>query len=290
MRHELHVLLALSTCTYLRPEDKCRYFLEQFPHHSDLLGFDWINKVRLSTYKRRVINQAIEQLDLEATLHQLNQQNIQFVTILETTYPASLRPIYAPPLMLYYKGDIALTSHHILGVVGPRQHSQYAIAAMNKLIPNIIKHKVVVVSGLAKGVDTLAHKHTISENGSTIAVIGTGINQHYPSSNKLLQQYIAKNHLLISEYPPHIHARKHHFPDRNRIIAGLSRGVLVVEAKERSGSLITGNRALEEGRDVFSVPGDITSSYSAGTNQLIKLGAIPVTDVQDIFSVWNYPK
>lgn len=287
MQSELHTLFTLAHCLSVKPREKGRFFVEAFPEYAEMLGFDWVDRVRISSGKRQLISEQLEAFNLGAHLNRLEKMNIEVVTILEDRYPPMLRHIYAPPLLLYYKGDWELTKGQLLGVVGSRRHSNYGKEAVQSIIPKIASHNIGIVSGLARGIDTLAHKITVKQGGTTIAVIGTGIHHYYPTENRSLQKYIAQDHLLISEYPPQTKADKHHFPDRNRIISGLSRGVLVVEAKQRSGSLITANRALEEGRDVFAIPGAIDNAYSTGTNNLIKLGAIPVTQADDILSQWE---
>ncbi len=161
----------------------------------------------------------------------------------------------------------------MVGVVGSRQPTQYSSDVLSKLLPGIIKAGIVTVSGLASGVDCEAHKQTILNGGKTIAVIGTGLGKTYPRANEEIQRYIGEHHLVLSEYPANVGPTKYHFPERNRIIAGLTLGTLVIEAKQHSGSLITANLALQNNREVFAVPGLITSELSTGTNELILAGA-----------------
>lgn len=219
-------------------------------------------------------------------LSQKIQQNLKishFLTILDKRYPLQLQEIYSPPVVLFYQGDIELLdSKKLLGVVGARQCSSYALQALNQLLPNVIQQKLILVSGLAKGVDGLSHQLALKHHGKTIAVIGNGLDISYPSCNRTLQTQIAHMGLLLSEYPLGSRPLKYHFPLRNRIIAGLCQTVLVVEARHHSGSLITANLALQENRNVLALPGRINDVYSTGCNELIAAGAKPVLNSNDI--------
>ncbi|WP_304652083.1 DNA-processing protein DprA [uncultured Ligilactobacillus sp.] len=219
-------------------------------------------------------------------LSQKIQQNLKvshFLTILDKRYPLQLQEIYSPPVVLFYQGDIELLdSKKRLGVVGARQCSSYALQALTQLLPNVIQQKLILVSGLAKGVDGLSHQLALKHHGKTIAVIGNGLDVSYPSCNRTLQTQIAHTGLLLSEYPLGSRPLKYHFPLRNRIIAGLCQTVLVVEARHHSGSLITANLALQENRNVLALPGRINDIYSTGCNELIAAGAKPVLNSNDI--------
>lgn len=219
-------------------------------------------------------------------LSQKIQQNLKvshFLTILDKRYPSQLQEIYSPPVVLFYQGDLELLdSKKLLGVVGARQCSSYALQALTQLLPNVIQQKLILVSGLAKGVDGLSHQLALKHHGKTIAVIGNGLDISYPSCNRALQTQIAHAGLLLSEYPLESRPLKYHFPLRNRIIAGLCQTVLVVEARHHSGSLITANLALQENRNVLALPGRINDIYSMGCNELIAAGAKPVLNSNDI--------
>ena len=219
-------------------------------------------------------------------LSQKIQQNLKvshFLTILDKRYPSQLQEIYSPPVVLVYQGDLELLdSKKLLGVVGARQCSSYALQALTQLLPNVIQQKLILVSGLAKGVDGLSHQLALKHHGKTIAVIGNGLDISYPSCNRALQTQIAHAGLLLSEYPLESRPLKYHFPLRNRIIAGLCQTVLVVEARHHSGSLITANLALQENRNVLALPGRINDIYSTGCNELIAAGAKPVLNSNDI--------
>ena len=219
-------------------------------------------------------------------LSQKIQQNLKvshFLTILDKRYPSQLQEIYSPPVVLFYQGDLELLdSKKLLGVVGARQCSSYALQALTQLLPNVIQQKLILVSGLAKGVDGLSHQLALKHHGKTIAVIGNGLDISYPSCNRALQTQIAHAGLLLSEYPLESRPLKYHFPLRNRIIAGLCQTVLVVEARHHSGRLITANLALQENRNVLALPGRINDIYSTGCNELIAAGAKPVLNSNDI--------
>ncbi|KHD46698.1 DNA-processing protein DprA [Streptococcus hongkongensis] len=208
------------------------------------------------------------------------------VSIFDKNYPTSLKSIYNPPVLLFYQGDLDLLSHPILGVVGSRKASDNGIKAVDKIIEEL-NSKFVIVSGLARGIDTAAHFAAIKNGGKTIAVIGSGLSNYYPKENHRLQKHIAKNQLLLSEYGPNEAPLAYHFPQRNRIIAGLSLGIIVCEAKVRSGSLITCKFALDEGRDIFAIPGTIVNNNSEGCHQMIKDGAKCLTNGLDILSEYQ---
>ncbi|EHJ52812.1 DNA-processing protein DprA [Streptococcus macacae] len=205
------------------------------------------------------------------------------LSIFDKDYPLELKNIYNPPALLFYKGNIDLLQSKKLAIVGSRSSSQNGIDAVKKIVQEL-GNRFVIVSGLARGIDTSAHLAVLRNGGSSIAVIGTGLDMYYPKENKQLQDYIAHNHLLLSEYGPGSRPLKYHFPERNRIIAGLSQGVVVAEAKLRSGSLITSERALEEGRDVYAIPGNILDGYSDGCHHLIQEGAKCITSGLDILN------
>ncbi|MEY8444865.1 DNA-processing protein DprA [Enterococcus ratti] len=207
-----------------------------------------------------------------------------FLTCVDSRYPPQLLHLAYPPILLFYTGDLSLLKKKMISVVGGRKTSVLAKKVVHHLLFPIIEAGYVIVSGCAKGIDTYAHQATINYSGKTIAVIGTGIKQVYPKENQLLQEEIGKKHLLLSEYPPDQGPRRTQFPMRNRIIAALSQGTCVIEAKKKSGSLITAQQALEIGRTVFSVPGNILTQHSIGSHQLIQDGAVCVISGQDLLA------
>ncbi|WP_460022867.1 DNA-processing protein DprA [Lactovum odontotermitis] len=215
-----------------------------------------------------------------------NYQKFPSFSILDEIYPESLRQIYNPPVLLFYEGNADLLKYSKIAFVGSRDCDTLGIKSVEKIIKSLGK-SLTIVSGLARGIDTASHITAIKAEMNTIAVIGTGLDVYYPRENRTLQDYMMKNQLVLSEYGPGESALKFHFPERNRIIAGLSHGVVVVEAKMRSGSLITAERAMEEGRDVFAIPGNISDGRSDGCHHLIQEGAKLVSSAQDILEEYR---
>ena len=224
---------------------------------------------------------------IERAKQYLETNNVKYVTRVDPIYPTALaqREVDPPPV-LYYKGDLDIVREPCLAVVGTRRASQYGKYAVNRIVSELAG-SFTVVSGLAAGIDGYVHAATLENGGKTVAVLGSGLFNPSPVSNLRIFDEICANGLVLSEYTPETHASVYTFPQRNRIISGLSKGVLVVEADERSGSLITVRCALEQGRDVFAVPGDIDKPRSRGTNKLIKNGATAVTSAQDIFDYYS---
>ncbi|HGI8690571.1 TPA: DNA-processing protein DprA [Streptococcus agalactiae] len=225
-----------------------------------------------------------KQLDLK----KLRQEFKKFpvLSILDSNYPLELKEIYNPPVLLFYQGNIELLFKPKLAVVGARQASQIGCQSVKKIIKET-NNQFVIVSGLARGIDTAAHVSALKNGGSSIAVIGSGLDVYYPTENKKLQEYMSYNHLVLSEYFTGEQPLKFHFPERNRIIAGLCQGIVVAEAKMRSGSLITCERALEEGREVFAIPGNIIDGKSDGCHHLIQEGAKCIISGKDILSEYQ---
>ncbi|OTP12124.1 DNA protecting protein DprA [Enterococcus sp. 10A9_DIV0425] len=211
----------------------------------------------------------------------------RFFTCLDPIYPSQLFHLAYPPILLFYKGDLSLLRSKMISVVGGRETSVLAKKTVNHLLLPVIEKGFVIVSGGAKGIDAYAHQAAIKASGRTIAIIGTGIDRCYPKENQRLQEEISKNHLLLSEFRPEDGPKKYHFPMRNRIIAALSQGICVVEAKKKSGSLITAQQGLELGRTIFSVPGNILTGQSSGCHHLIQDGAICAISGQDILAEIN---
>lgn len=218
----------------------------------------------------------------------LVNHNIKMISIFDANYPEKLKNIYDPPIALYYKGKYDSDSFSI-AVVGSRKTTNYGAIAARKLSYDLAIRGVRIVSGLARGIDSIAHKGCLEAGGKTTAVLGCGLDNIYPPDNSgLYADIIDSGGLILSEYPPGMPPLQHNFPARNRIISGISNGVLVIEAAKRSGSLITAGCALEQGREVFAVPGNIDSAYSRGTNQLIKEGAKLVLSAGDILEEFEY--
>lgn len=210
---------------------------------------------------------------------------IEEISIESKDYPKQLKQIYNPPLKLYILGNKELLKQTGVAIVGARNATEYGKKISEQISKQLSEVGINIISGLALGIDTYAHLGTLQENsiGKTIAVLGSGLDKIYPKENIELARCIIKSGgCLVSEYPVGTSANKLNFPQRNRIISGLSKGVLVVEAGEKSGSLITADFALEQGREVFAIPGDINKENSKGTNELIKQGAKIVTSYIDI--------
>ena len=197
--------------------------------------------------------------------------NYNFITINDDVYPECLKEISNPPLKLYYKGNLdLLKEERLIAVVGTRNPSSYGKLCCEYMVKKMTSANITVVSGFAKGIDSIAHKTSLLTDGKTIAVIASGLDIVYPASNLSLYREIEEKGLILSEYEAGVKPFKSNFPQRNRIIAGLSKGTIVVESKNRGGSLITADLALEFNRDVYAVPGDVFSEYSKGCNNLIR--------------------
>ncbi len=233
----------------------------------------------LNTFYNDLHNKSVHE-----TLSEYNKKQIFVITIVDKEYPFILKNIYLPPPVLYYQGDLGILNRKMIAIVGTRTPTDYGIHVVRKLVPQLVKNNYIIVSGLAKGIDYEAHLSSIHSNGKTVAVLGGGFHHIYPKEHTDIATEISKNHLLLTEYPPYVKPHRSYFPSRNRIISGLSLGTVVIEAMEKSGSLITAQLALEEGREVFAVPGPILSSTSRGTNKLIQEGAKLVLDGNDILS------
>jgi len=212
-------------------------------------------------------------------------EGIGILTITEPGYPDLLKEIYDPPPFFYYRGRLDNPDEFRLAVVGTRKATPYGRQVTQEIVHNLAAQKLTIVSGMALGIDSLAHEAAIEAGGRTIAVLGSGIDRAsiYPSTNRrLAERIIESGGAVISEFPLGAIGLKHHFPQRNRIISGLSLGTLVIEAGEVSGSLITAKHALDQNREVFAVPGTIHSPTAIGPNNLIKMGARPATSAEDI--------
>ncbi len=222
--------------------------------------------------------------NLEKYQKYMLDNNIECVTIFDDEYPQKLKEIYDKPIMLYVKGNKNILNNYGLAIVGCRECSSYGEYVAKKISYNLGISNINVISGLAKGIDSCAHIGCLNTKSKTIAVVGCGLDMVYPKENKhLFESIISNGGAIISEYVIGTKPISKNFPARNRIISGISNGVVVIEAKERSGTLITVDFALEQGKDVYVVPGNITSLNSKGTNNLIKQGAKIITNIDDIF-------
>jgi DNA processing protein len=220
------------------------------------------------------------ELDRERAL--IRENNVNLLTLEDKEYPDQLREIFDPPSLLYVKGQIKKEDEHSVAIVGTRHPTRYGKLTAERLAFELGALGVTVVSGMARGIDTFSHEGALSVGGRSIAVFGSGLDVVYPPENREIMEKIIDNGAIISEFPMGTRPEKQNFPVRNRIISGLSLGTVVVEAASKSGSLITARLALEQGREVFAVPGSIASDKSRGTNNLLKLGAKLVEGVDDI--------
>ena len=208
---------------------------------------------------------------------------IKQVDFYEKEYPKQLKNIYDPPITLFYKGDIKLASTNCVSVIGSRSATKYGLETSYSIGKELAFNNYTVVSGMARGIDTKAHQGALSiQNGKTIAVVGCGLDRVYPEENTKLFNEIAESGLILSEYVVGTKVEAGNFPARNRIISGLSENLIVVEATPKSGAMITVGFALEQGKNIYAVPGNVNSYTSAGTNELIKSGALVYTCITDI--------
>lgn len=215
----------------------------------------------------------------------LKEKNIKVITYFDDEYPNKLRNTFNPPLLLYIRGNMELLKKDSIGIVGARKCTEYGKNIAYSFSKKLSK-KYVIISGMAYGIDTYAHNGAI-KNG-TIAVLGCGIDIPYPrSNNKLYYQILENNGCIVSEYSPGTPVKPFRFPERNRIVVGLSKSIIVIEAAKKSGSLITARLALESGRDVYAIPGDITRITSEGTNMLIYNGATPIISENNLKEIFN---
>ncbi len=243
----------------------------------DLQGLEHVSK---SIYTDLKEPDLLKKADLE--ISKAVKEKADIISFTDSRYPESLKEIYDPPILLYVKGVLPPPSTPKVAIVGSRKASLYGLRMARSIGADLSRAGVVIVSGLALGIDSAAHEGALSAEGATLAVLGSGLSKLYPSQNKKMAQEIVKKGALISEYPMDMSPLPQYFPVRNRIISGLSQAVLVVEAGEKSGALITADTALEQGRDVLAIPGNADSEKSNGTNSLLKQGAKLVTSAADV--------
>lgn len=237
------------------------------------------------TYANKITDSKYRE-GLDRYLEYMKNNNIELINIYDKYYPDKLKVIYDPPAILYVKGNKEILKEKAIAIVGCRLCTKYGENMAKKLAYNLSLNNINVISGLARGIDTYSHIGCIKGKGKTIAVVGCGLDRVYPEENKkLFNEIINTGGAIISEYVIGTKPLAYNFPRRNRIISGLSDGVIVVEAREKSGTLITVDFALEQGKDVYAVPGNIDSKNSYGTNELIKQGAKVITNIKDLFEI-----
>lgn len=216
-------------------------------------------------------------------IYDCEKRDIKFTTIFDEDYPVNLKNIYDPPVYLFYKGELIKDDEYSIGIVGTRNPSDYGNAICSKITDELVKYDLMIISGMASGIDTIAHKKCLQRGQKTYAILGSSVDYIYPASNKKLYFEIIESGAVISEFEPNINPDKINFPKRNRIISGISLGTVIVESGLKGGSLITAEFALDQNRELFAVPGDIRSKQSLGTNELIKKGAAKlITKASDI--------
>jgi len=224
---------------------------------------------------------------LDAEMERLHRHKVKALACEDLCYPAKLKEIYDYPPVLYVRGNLPVQDEPCLAVVGTRRPTIYGRQVTEEIVADLARSKIAIVSGLARGIDSVAHRAALDTGGKTIAVFASGLDIVYPGENAKLAQSIMEHGALVSEYPLGVRPKAENFPLRNRIMSGLSLGVLVVEAGERSGALITAHQAVEQNREVFAVPGSIISLASKGTNRLIQEGAKLVCNYADILEELN---
>ncbi len=248
-------------------------------------SFSELREVKgMGTFYCRAVQYAKDEAQLEEWIGELEEKDIRFISIKSPEYPYLLKQIYDPPIGFYMKGVLPEDDIDKVSVVGARRCSHYGASVAYKLTKDLASANIVIVSGMATGIDGIAHKGVLDGGGQTIAVLGTGVDVCYPVEHKELRERIIENGCVISEYPPQTKAHPQRFPKRNRIIAGLSPMTIVIEAGKKSGTFITADQALDNGREVFVVPGNVTSALSEGTNNLIKQGCPIITNFEDVLA------
>jgi DNA processing protein len=219
---------------------------------------------------------------MKKELERVEKEDITLITLTDSNYPEGLKQLPDAPILIYVKGNIDDTDKYAVSIIGSRKATNYGMQTAEKISYKLASCGLTVVSGMARGIDTVSHKGALKSGGRTIAVLGSGIDVPYPSSNRGLMNTIADNGAVISEFPLGSQPLREHFPRRNRIVSALSLGVIVIEATIDSGSLITVGYALDQGKEVFAVPGNINSINSKGTNDLIKKGARLIESAEDV--------
>jgi len=275
------------------PAERCNAALEKWNSPAELLAVANSGRESELLATRGITPTTVERLreaatkDISRALAAMQNCNIRLLLSSDDDYPSALRGIPNPPPYLFVRGTVESSDEIAIAIVGTRGATEYGRGLAQKFASDFAAHGVTVVSGMARGVDTEAHRGALDNKGRTFAVCGCGLDIIYPSENKGLMTQIAQSGAAFSEFAPTVHPESWHFPARNRIISGLAAGVVVVEAGERSGALITSDFAMEQGRDVFAVPGNVHKIQSRGTHALIKQGASLVESAADVLEALN---
>lgn len=276
----------------LFPKFGAKRFKKLYSYFPEMKGafFASYHQLKEVGLEEEIILEFIEKrkkIEPEKEWEKLEKNEIKIITIKDENYPLHLKEIYCPPAILYFKGNLEKEEYSI-AVVGTRKPTSYGKQAALEIVRELAQNGLTIISGLAIGIDSLAHQATLEARGRTLAILGNGLDDIYPKSNqKLAEEIIQKGGALISEYPLGVPPLKQNFPYRNRIISGLSLGVLILEAPKDSGALITARYALEQNREIFALPGSIYSQASLGPNNLIKMGAKLIASSFDILDALN---
>lgn len=245
------------------------------------------NKDYIKEFKGKNLDLITEE-KIECFIDYINNNGIGYITIKSKEYPNDLNYVEDPPYVLFYKGNLDLLKGELAAIIGARKCTNYGREVAKIIGKELSENNITVVSGLAAGIDSIAQKSAINYKGKTIGVLGCGIDVIYPKSNKYLYEEIVRSGgLIISEYLPNTPPLAYNFPRRNRIISGISKKIVIVEATKKSGSLITVNYALELGREIMAIPGPVINGNSDGCNKLIRDGATPFTEMQDLYDFFN---
>lgn len=291
MTHEWTFEERLVALHYLFPVPKNRlaFLLAEDPtlcHYHTYSVEKIAQLLRLSSTKASSLLKNLKNYEKTPYVELYKKHEITPIPFTHPYYPKSLLSLIDPPTVLYVKGNKELLlARYKIAIIGARKASVYSEEALTYIVPPLIKNDVVIVSGLAKGADTMAHNAAMMYGGKTIAVLGNGFFHHYPRENEMLANEIGKTQLLVTEYPPYVKPARWTFPMRNRIISGLCTGVIVTEAALKSGTMSTVEHALDHGKDVFAVPGSVTSTLSEGPNRLIDEGAKPLWNGYQVISI-----
>lgn len=273
---------------------KLKLLLNHFSTFEDAwqAGLEELKKSQIGEKISETIIRERKNISPNAEWEKLKKENIRMVTFLDKTYPNLLKEIFNPPFVLYIKGGFDFNLYPAVAIVGSRKFTDYGKQVAATFAKDLVSAGITVISGMAFGIDSFAHHSALDAGGKTVAVLGNSLDDKniYPASHLGLSKEIIRQGALVSEYPLETMAGKLTFPARNRIIAGLSLGVIVVEAQEKSGALITAQAALEYNREIFSVPGSVFSPFSAGTHNLLRSGAKIVTGIKDVLEELNLEK
>ncbi|MGE8125244.1 DNA-processing protein DprA [Staphylococcus capitis] len=287
-----HILLKLYWANFTTTQihqfikDYPEVISESPPTQKEMIE-DWTIRQTTSTLKKKF--NLFKSLDTEVLLQEMSKKNLKFLTYFDKNYPQLLKEIYDFPYIIFYKGNKQLFNYpHTLAVIGSRKSTSYTTQALEYLFPSFKQLKMTIISGLAYGADSVAHQVALKNQLSTIGVLGFGHSYHYPKSTFKTRESVEREGLVISEYPPHSPISRYKFPERNRLISGLARGLLITEAEEISGSQITVDCALEQNRNVYVLPGSMFNPMTKSNLLRLQEGAQVVLDESSILSDYNF--